>query len=151
MRRSSIFSKTSASCTGSALRSPKAVEGGKVAFETKAKSQKVANLRRNPLVTVMVEAGATYDQLRGVSIEGEAEIIDGGDQLWDIGVSVFERYQGVYSEEMRGAVEFMLNKRVGVVVHPVRVRSWEHRNRPWVRGLGPSRRHRPAWAAEWTG
>lgn len=102
------------------------VEGGKVGFETKAKAQKVANLRRDPRISVMVEAGDTYDQLRGVAIEGTAEIVE-GDRLWAIGVSVFERYQGVYTEEMKGAVEFMLNKRVGVIVHPERVRTWDHR------------------------
>src|SRR5258705_11494281 len=45
-------------------------------FETKAKSQKAVNLRRDPRITCMVEAGQTYDTLRGVSIEGHAEIID---------------------------------------------------------------------------
>jgi PPOX class probable F420-dependent enzyme len=102
------------------------VEGGKVGFETKAKAQKVANLRRDPRISVMVEAGDTYDQLRGVAIEGTAEIVE-GDRMWDIGVSVFERYNGPYTEEMKGAVEFMLNKRVGVIVHPERVRTWDHR------------------------
>src|SRR5205807_1052885 len=50
--------------------------GGKVYFETKAKSQKVVNLRRNPNVSCSVEAGESYDQLRGVAIEGTATIID---------------------------------------------------------------------------
>ena len=103
------------------------VDGGKVAFETKVKSQKVANLRRNPRITVMAEAGETYDQLRGVAIEGTAEIVEDAARLWDIGVSVFERYQGPFTEDMRPFVEVMLNKRVGVIVHPERVRSWDHR------------------------
>lgn len=103
------------------------VDGGKVAFETKIKSQKVANLRRNPRITVMAEAGATYDQLRGVSIEGTAEITEDPDRLWEIGVSLFERTTGPYTEEMKGAVEMMLAKRAGVIVHPDRIRSWDHR------------------------
>jgi PPOX class probable F420-dependent enzyme len=102
------------------------VEGGKVGFETKAKGQKVANLRRNSLITVMAEDGITYDELRGVSIEGTAEIVE-GDRLWGIGVSVFERYVGPYDESLRGGVESMLNKRVGVIVHATRVRTWDHR------------------------
>lgn len=43
---------------------------GAIWFETKAKSQKAVNIRRDPRVTVLVEAYDTYDQLRGVSIEG---------------------------------------------------------------------------------
>lgn len=102
---------------------------GKIVFETKAKSQKAVNLRRDPRVSVMIEAGQTYDQLRGVAIEGTATIIDDttSDEYWAAGVSVFERYNGPYSEEMKPFVEIMMNKRVVVVVEPQRVRTWDHR------------------------
>ncbi|MEV5836090.1 PPOX class F420-dependent oxidoreductase [Nocardia sp. NPDC052112] len=96
-------------------------------FETKAKSQKAVNLRRDPRITCMVEAGQTYDQLRGVSIEGHAEIIDDPEKLYAVGVSVWERYTGPYSEEVRPLVEQMLNKRIAVRVVPNRLRSWDHR------------------------
>jgi PPOX class probable F420-dependent enzyme len=96
-------------------------------FETKAKSQKVANLRRDPRVTCLIETGDVYDQLRGISIEGTAEVIDDMAFLWKIGVSVFERYMGPYTEETKPLVEVMLNKRVAVRVNPERVRSWDHR------------------------
>ncbi|MBF6415616.1 pyridoxamine 5'-phosphate oxidase family protein [Nocardia cyriacigeorgica] len=96
-------------------------------FETKAKSQKAVNMRRDPRVTCMVEAGQTYDTLRGVSIEGRAEIIDDPEKLFAVGVSVWERYTGPYSEEMRPFVETMLNKRVAVRVVADRIRSWDHR------------------------
>src|SRR3569832_2314190 len=49
---------------------------GKIYFETKSKSQKSVNLRRDPKISVMVEAGDTYDQLRGVAIEGTAHLIE---------------------------------------------------------------------------
>ena len=49
---------------------------GEIWFETKAKSQKAVNLRRDPTITVMIEDGKTYDTLRGVSIDGRAEIVD---------------------------------------------------------------------------
>jgi len=39
---------------------------GAPALETKAKSQKVQNLRRDPRITCLVEEGDSYDQLRGV-------------------------------------------------------------------------------------
>ncbi len=100
---------------------------GEIWFETKAKSQKVTNLRRDDRITCMVESGHTYDTLRGVSIEGRAEIIDDYDTLFEVGKSVWERYTGAYTEELRPMVEAMLSKRVAVRVRADRVRSWDHR------------------------
>ena len=100
---------------------------GAVAFETKAKSQKVQNLRRNPTITCMVEDGDTYDQLRGVELVGRAEIVDDSDRVWALGVSVWERYNGPYSEEVRPFVEAMLNKRVVIKLIVDRTVSWDHR------------------------
>jgi PPOX class probable F420-dependent enzyme len=104
-----------------------AVLDGVLWFETKAKSQKAANLRRNPRVTVMVETGDTYDTLRGVALEGRAEIVDDADALWAVGVNIWERYTGPYTEETRPMVEFMLAKRVAVRLDVERTRSWDHR------------------------
>ncbi len=102
---------------------------GKIYFETKAKSQKVVNLRRDPKVSCSVEAGESYDQLRGVAIEGTATVIDdtASDEYWAAAVSVWERYMAEYTEEVRPYVEGMMRKRVVVRVDPVRVRSWDHR------------------------
>lgn len=100
---------------------------GAMAFETKAKSQKVVNLRRNPAITCLVEAGETYDQLRGVELVGRAEIVEEPERLWAVGISVWERYNGPYSEDVRPMVEAMLRKRVGIRVVVDRVVSWDHR------------------------
>src|ERR1043166_5421132 len=40
------------------------------------KAQKVVNIRRNPKVAVMIEAGDEYAELRGVMIQGRCEILD---------------------------------------------------------------------------
>jgi PPOX class probable F420-dependent enzyme len=99
---------------------------GDICFETKAKSQKAVNLRRNPVVSCLVEDGVVYEELRGVAIEGVAEVTDDADLLWRIGVNVFERYYGPYSDDLKPIVETMLNKRVAVRVTNHRVRSWDH-------------------------
>jgi PPOX class probable F420-dependent enzyme len=104
-----------------------AVLDGQVWIETKAKSQKVVNLRRNDSFSFLVEDGLTYDQLRGVSLEGRGVLIDDADALWKVGVSVFERYTGPYTEELRPFVETMLHNRVAVRLDVERVRSWDHR------------------------
>jgi PPOX class probable F420-dependent enzyme len=109
--------------------------GDAVYIETKSKSQKAVNLRRDPRMVVMIEAGDTYDTLRGVSLEGRAAIIEeaDGDEYWAAAISVYERYTGPYTEDARPIVEFMMNKRVVVRLVPDRVRSWDHRKL----GLGP--------------
>jgi PPOX class probable F420-dependent enzyme len=104
-----------------------AVVDGQIWIETKAKSQKVVNLRRNDLFSFLIEDGFTYDQLRGVSLEGHGVIIDDPEALWNVGVSVFERYTGPYTEELRPFVEAMIHNRVTVRLDVERVRSWDHR------------------------
>jgi PPOX class probable F420-dependent enzyme len=104
-----------------------AVLDGGLWFETKAKAQKTQNLRRDDRLTVLVEDGRTYDTLRGVSLEGRGVVVDDADALWRVGVSVWERYTGPYTEEMRPFVELMLHKRVAVRLDVERVRSWDHR------------------------
>jgi len=100
---------------------------GAIAFETKTKSQKVVNLRRDPRLTCLVEAGESYDQLRGVTLIGTGEIVTEPDRIWELGVSVFERYNAPYTDEMKPFVEMMLNKRVVVKLHVDRTVTWDHR------------------------
>ena len=104
-----------------------AVLDGEIWFETKAKSQKAVNLRRDPTITVMIEDGHTYDTLRGVSIDGTAEIVDDPETNLRVGISVWERYTGPYTEDMKPFVEQMMNNRVSVRVVESRRRSWDHR------------------------
>lgn len=104
-----------------------AVQDDHIWFETKRKAQKTVNLRRDPRCSFLVEAGHTYDQLRGVAIEGTAEVIEDEAVVWDVCVNIFERYHGPYSEEMRPFVEFMAHNRVVVRLDAHRVRSWDHR------------------------
>ena len=100
---------------------------GRIYFETKAKSQKAVNLRRDPRITCMIEDGLTYDTLRGVSLDGRAAIVDDPAALWDVGVSVWERYTGTYTDDAKPMIETMLRKRIAVRLDVDRVRSWDHR------------------------
>ena len=100
---------------------------GHVYLETKAKSQKVVNLRRDPRMSFLVENGHTYDQLRGVALEGTGVVLEDEQLVWDVCVNVFERYNAPYTEEMRPFVEVMARNRVVVRLDAGRVRSWDHR------------------------
>jgi PPOX class probable F420-dependent enzyme len=104
-----------------------AVLDGQIWIETKAKAQKVVNLRRDPRMSFLVEAGATYDQLRGVSLEGRAVVVDDPDVVWDVCVEIFNRYHGEYTDEMKPFVEVMAKNRVAVRLDVDRTRSWDHR------------------------
>ncbi|MGH9291511.1 MAG: pyridoxamine 5'-phosphate oxidase family protein [Acidimicrobiales bacterium] len=100
---------------------------GCIAVETKIKSQKAQNLRRNPTMTCVFEDGQVYDDLRGVELVGRAEIVEDHERMYALGVSVFERYFAPYSEEARPVVETILNKRIVVKLHVERTVSWDHR------------------------
>ena len=104
-----------------------AVLDGQVWIETKRKSQKVANLRRDPRMSFLVETGHTYDQLRGVAIEGRGDVVDDQSVVWDVCVNIFERYNAPYSDELKPFVELMAHNRVAVRLDVARVRSWDHR------------------------
>ena len=97
------------------------------AFETKAKSQKVQNLRRDERITCMVEDGETYEKLRGVEMVGHAEIVEEPERVFQLGISVVERTSGVtYTDDMKPAVEMLINKRVAVKIHVDKYVSWDH-------------------------
>lgn len=100
---------------------------GRLAVQTKAKSQKVRNVRRDPRMTCLVEAGERYEELRGVELVGRAEVVEDPDRLWEVGTSVYDRYVEPYTEAARLAVEVMLNKRVAILLHVGRTVSWDHR------------------------
>lgn len=101
---------------------------GHVWLETKAKSQKVVNLRRDPTMSFLVEAGHTYDRLRGVAMEGRGVVVDDDPALLErVCVDVFERYTGPYAEEMRPFLDAMMRNRVVVRLDVDRTRSWDHR------------------------
>jgi len=78
-------------------------------------------------MTVLIEDGETYETLRGVTLIGRGEIVEDPDRIWELGVSVFSRYNAPYTEEMKPFVEIMLNKRVVVKMHVDRTISWDHR------------------------
>ena len=101
---------------------------GLLAFETYAKSQKIRNLERNPSITVLVETGETYDQLRGVEIVGRGRVVTDDEGKREIAESVVARYWDFGDDQaaIDIAIAGLMNKRVGVVIEPTKVVSWDH-------------------------
>jgi PPOX class probable F420-dependent enzyme len=105
-----------------------AVKDGKILFETYAASQKIVNLRRDPRLAVLCEQGTAYDQLRGVSIQGRAEIVESGNELEELMRTIIIRNNPDLSGDVLAKhVADMVRKRVVVVVHPEKAMSWDHR------------------------
>jgi PPOX class probable F420-dependent enzyme len=101
---------------------------GAFLFETYGKSQKVVNLRRDPRLAVLCEQGERYDELRGVSVQGRAEIVDAGERQQALMEVLVARHQSALdSAEVAVVAASMCEKRVVVVVRPDKVISWDHR------------------------
>ena len=102
------------------------MQDGEIAFWTYVKSQKVVNLRRDPRLSVLVATGDRYEQLKGVSIIGRAEIVDDPDAVLRYGETVYERYWGPLDDTVREGVRAMGAKRVVIRVKPEKTLSWDH-------------------------
>lgn len=104
-----------------------------IRFATYASSQKVKNLERDPKVTLLVETGTAYSELRGVMIQGRARVEN---DLEEIVATMIETNARTGSpipdiEQIPEDVKVrMAGKRVLVRVEPLRFVSWDHGKLP---------------------
>ncbi|HEY3725898.1 MAG TPA: pyridoxamine 5'-phosphate oxidase family protein [Solirubrobacteraceae bacterium] len=104
------------------------IRDGQLWAWTYGKSQKVRNLEREPRATLQLEAGDSYDQLRGVMIEAETVIHRDTDAVSMLGAELAERYgSGALSPEAWEAIRAQAPKRVALQFVPRRVVTWDHR------------------------
>jgi PPOX class probable F420-dependent enzyme len=102
-----------------------AVLDGEIVFCTDRKSQKIVNLQRDPRCSVLAEAGETYDQLRGVHMEGVTEFTD----LGPVVDAVVARNFGEVGDDetARDAMRKAMSRRAAVIFRPTKTASWDHR------------------------
>ena len=110
------------------------VRDGELWAWTYAKSQKIKNLERDPRATLQVEAGTSYDQLRGVMIEAETTIHREPATVSALGVELMLRYappEALADASARTGIEAgvaqQAPKRVGLQFTAVRTASFDHR------------------------
>jgi PPOX class probable F420-dependent enzyme len=104
------------------------VRGEDIWAWTYAKSQKVRNLERDPRATLQIEAGDTYDQLRGVMIEAQVELHRDPEAVAGLGKELLARYSGgTVTAEIEPAVAAQAPKRVAMRFVAQHVASWDHR------------------------
>lgn len=95
---------------------------------TYAKSQKVRNLERDPRATLQIEAGDSYEQLRGVMIEVRTEVHRDYDVVAALGAELLARYGGgTVTPGIEAAVAAQAGKRVALQFVTQRTTSWDHR------------------------
>ena len=112
------------------------MQDGQIAFWTYRASQKARNLARDPRVTCLVETGEDYFELRGVQVAGTVRCVEDTDGVLEIGRGIAAAMadgragtaatggpDGVVEEYVQQAAR----KRVGYLVEPARIISWDHR------------------------
>lgn len=103
--------------------------GGRIAFWTYRASQKALNLTRDPRLTCLVESGEEYFDLRGVQVAGLARLVDDPAGVLEIGRGVaggMAGMAGMPGDAVEDYVAHAARKRVGFIVEPARITSWDH-------------------------
>ena len=104
-------------------------DDGSVRMTTFRKSQKVLNLKRDPKVSLLVESGEEYSQLRGVVIYGRARVVDDlavvTQTLLAIG-GAGNLTDPAARKGAEAAVAKTAAKRVAILIRPEKIVSWDH-------------------------
>jgi PPOX class probable F420-dependent enzyme len=96
------------------------MQDGQIAFWTYRASQKARNLSRDPRVTCLVETGEDY-------FAGTVRCVEDPDGVLEIGRGVAAAMAGGPDGVVEEYVQQAARKRVGYLVQPARIISWDHR------------------------
>lgn len=100
---------------------------GEIAFWADNISQKMVNLQNDRRISVVVDDGVDFQELRGVQVTGTATLHDDA----PTNERIADQFALKAPEEHREAAKSMLlalaAERTAVIIHPTRVASWDHR------------------------
>ena len=102
-------------------------DDGTVYMTTYGPSQKVLNVRRNPRVALLVESGARYEDLKGVLVRGDAEVVEDEALCVDILTKIHTKHAGGLASGVEDVMKAQARKRVVLKIAPQRIASWDHR------------------------
>ena len=97
------------------------------------RSQRWANVKRDPRVAVVIDAGEKYAELHGVEIEGEAAVVGpvprtGGEALESPESPGLARAELLMARKYRGSEEMMHDGRhAWLRITPLKIVSWDFR------------------------
>ena len=106
------------------------VKDGCIYMTSFRKAHKVVNARRNPKVTVMLESGDTYDQLKGLMIRGTCEVIDAPEAVWNVMREIRRFRGGEPAAPDDAGMKARAAKRAILKITPVKTSSWDHTKLP---------------------
>ena len=98
-------------------------DDGTIRITTYRASQKVKNIQRDPRVSLLVESGLDYAELKGVLMYGHAELIDDPEAVIETFIIASGQRD---SEEIRASMKKTATKRVVIRVKPERIVTWDH-------------------------
>ena len=98
------------------------VKDGAFYMTSYGKAQKVLNIRRNPKVALMMEAGGSYAELQGVMVRGVCDILEGEDAVRDAWAIISRSSDTPRRRETNDSAP----KRIVLKVTPLRIVSWDH-------------------------
>lgn len=102
-------------------------DAGLVYMTTYGRSQKVINIRRNPRVALLVESGVRYEELKGVLVRGQAEVLEDEARCLQVLKGIHTKHMGALASGIEDGMRAQARKRVVLRVVPERVASWDHR------------------------
>jgi PPOX class probable F420-dependent enzyme len=109
------------------------MDDGSVVFRSVTKSQKIANLMRDPRLSVLVEAGDAYAELQGVMIQGTAKLVTDPEYVLKIYGRLAARYPVVGdtpvdmdAESLENAFGRFAPKNTAVIVQATKITTWDH-------------------------
>jgi len=109
------------------------IDDGRIVFRSFTKSQKIVNLIRDPRLSVLIESGAAYSELRGVMIQGTANLVTDPAYVLKIYGRLAARYPMVGETPVELDIESLENafgrfapKNTVVIVEPTKSTSWDH-------------------------
>jgi nitroimidazol reductase NimA-like FMN-containing flavoprotein (pyridoxamine 5'-phosphate oxidase superfamily) len=88
------------------------------------KAQKIVNIRRNPKIAIMAEAGTAYAELKGVMVRGLCEIIEDVEAVHQVFAWSAEARGESYSRP--AGASSSAPKRVVLKLVPQNIVSWDH-------------------------
>ena len=107
-------------------------DDGAIVMTTFTKSQKIQNLKRDSRVTMLLEDGTVYAELRGVIMYGTAELNGDADAVVSTLTAIGRRgggigSSGVLTDAEQAGLRAQAQKRTAIRVKPTKVVSWDHR------------------------
>ena len=100
-----------------------------IVMTTFRKSQKINNLRRDPRVSLLVESGNVYQELKSVLIYTDVELVEDVEQTRDILFRISVQRGDLQEDAGESIREGMLAtaaKRIGMKFTPEKIITWDH-------------------------